>query len=56
MSTRIEGDWLIIRPDPPRACEHVCLAWWLVGLLASLAMWAGIGVAAWAVVTAVKGG
>ena len=62
MSLRLEGDWLVIRPDPPRvperprACEHVRLVWWLTWAVASLAMWAGIGLAAWAVVAAIKGG
>lgn len=56
MSVKLDGDWLIIRPDPPRACEHVRAVWWLVWLLVSLAMWAGIGLAAWAVVEIVKGG
>lgn len=56
MLVTIEGDWLVVRPDPPRACEHVRLAWWLVWLAVSLAMWAGLALAAWAVVGAVRGG
>gem|GEM_PF-5245045 len=56
MPAKPEGDKLIIRPDLPRACEHVRLTWWLVGLLTSLALWAGIGLVVWVIGGAARGG